>query len=131
MTSPLLSSARWLELWRYYQAGVVNTLFGFGLYAVLVHGGMNIFAAQIVSHFSGAAFNYVTYSRHVFRDAGPAKLRFALSYVVNYAISVAALAVLARAFASPYVAGLLATLITSLINYAMLKLAVFVVRRPA
>lgn len=123
-----LHSARLLELWRYGQAGLVNAIFGFAAYSAFVWLGLNIFAAQIAATILGIGFNYLTYSRHVFRDAGPAKLRFLLSYAVNYGISVAMLAVASRLVHSPYLAGFLAIAATAVINYFALKHLVF---RPA
>lgn len=120
-----LSRARLIELWRYYQMGLLNTGFGLGAYALLVWLGMNMFAAQLVSHLMGMGFNYFTYSRHVFRDAAPAKLRFVISYGVNYLLGLAALAGVSRFIASPYIAGLLAALIVSVINFFALKYLVF------
>lgn len=119
------SRARLLELWRYYQAGVINTAFGFGLYALLVWTGMNMFAAQLLSHCIGVAFNYFSYSRYVFREAGTAKLRFVLSYVFNYLMGLFALAAVAQVVASPYLAGFIAVVIVSVINYFVLKRFVF------
>lgn len=113
------------ELWRYYQAGVVNTAFGFGLYALLVRAGLNMFAAQAIAHCVGVAFNYLTYSRHVFRNAAPAKARFAASYAANYLLSVAVLALASQAVGSPYVAGAVATVLVSLVNYLALRHLVF------
>lgn len=61
---------------RFLQAGAINTLFGYALYASLVAIGLHIYLAQVVAHVIAVAFNYVTYSRHVFRGekvtAGPA-----------------------------------------------------------
>lgn len=119
------SRTRLLELWRYYQAGVINTAFGFGLYALLVWLGMNMFAAQLLSHCMGVAFNYLTYSRHVFRDAPAAKLRFVFSYAVNYLMGLAALAAASLVIASPYLAGAISVVIVSIINYFVLKQFVF------
>lgn len=120
-----VSRARLRELWRYYQAGIINTAFGLAAYSVLVWLGMNMFVAQFISHLMGMAFNYFTYSRHVFRDAAPAKLRFVLSYGVNYLVGLATLAVVARFIASPYLAGFVAAVIVSVINYFALKHLVF------
>jgi putative flippase GtrA len=120
-----LRSHRFVELFRYYQAGIVNTLFGLGAYAVLVWAGFGIYAAQLISHVLGMSFNYVTYSRHVFRDAGPAKARFVLSYAINYLLSLAALAVIAHLVNNPYIAGFLAAFIVSIVNYFALKHVVF------
>jgi putative flippase GtrA len=113
------------ELWRYYQAGVINTLFGFGLYALFVGAGLNMYVAQVIAHMLGVAFNYLTYSRHVFRDATPAKGRFALSYLGAYGLGVAVLALVSQWVASPYLAGAVATVIVSLVNYFALRHLVF------
>ena len=117
--------ARLAQIWRYYQAGILNAAFGFGLFALFVWLGLNLYLAQVVAHAIGVAFNYVTYSRHVFRAAGPAKLRFATSYMVNYLISLVTLAGADRLVQSDYLAGFLALVLTSFINYFVLKHWVF------
>ncbi len=117
--------ARWQQIIRYYQAGVVNLAFGYGLYAGLVALGVSAYPAQAIAHVLGMGFNYFTYSRHVFRDSGPAKLRFVISYAVNYVLSVASLAALKQVIDNDYLAGLLAAVIVSVINFAALKYLVF------
>lgn len=120
-----LSRAQWLELFRYYQTGIVNLAFGLGCYMLLVWAGMNIYAAQLTSHLLGMAFNYITYSRHVFRGSAPAKLRFVMTYGANYCVNLAVLAFIAQFVVSPYVAGAITALIVSVINYFALKFLVF------
>ncbi|RZJ99499.1 MAG: GtrA family protein [Novosphingobium sp.] len=120
-----VSRDRLFELWRYYQAGVINTAFGLGAYWLLVWLGLNMFVAQLISHTLGVGFNYLTYTRHVFRDAAPAKLRFALSYAGNYLVGLATLWVVAQFVINPYLAGLVAALIVSVVNYFALKHLVF------
>jgi putative flippase GtrA len=88
--------------------------------------GLGQYAAQFVAHVLGVAFNYVTYSRHVFRDAGPAKARFLLSYVVNYGLSVMCLVAVSLFTASPYVAGLASIVLVSILNFFLLKHLVFI-----
>ena len=121
-----LSSAR--RLWRYYQAGIVNTAFGYGLFALFVALGLNMYIAQIVSHLLGMAFNYFTYSRHAFHDSEVSKSRFIASYAVNYLLGLGALWAVSQAVASPYLAGFIAVAIVSLINYFILKHWVFTAR---
>ena len=116
------------RLWRYYQAGIVNTLFGYGVYAVLIKAGLWMYAAQLVAHLLGAAFNYFSYSRHVFHDSHASKLRFGMSYGLNYLLGLASLAAAAQLIRSPYVAGLVAISFVSLINYLILKHFVFTVK---
>ncbi|HKX77859.1 MAG TPA: GtrA family protein [Novosphingobium sp.] len=119
------SSASVARVWRYYKVGVINTLFGYGIYALLVSVGLKMYVAQIVGHIIGVVFNYFSYSRHVFQDAPASKLRFLLSYAFNYFVSLASLALAATIFSSPYVAGLLAMLIASIINFLVLRRYVF------
>ena len=116
------------RLWRYYQAGIVNTAFGYGLYALFVALGLNMYLAQIIAHLLGMTFNYFTYSRHAFHDSDVSKGRFILSYAVNYLLGLAALWAAAQVIASPYLAGFVAVVVVSLINYLVLKNWVFTVR---
>jgi putative flippase GtrA len=118
-------SERFIELVRYYQAGVVNTLFGLAGYSALIALGVNIYAAQLVSHVAGMGFNYLTYSRHVFRTSESVKTRFVASYAVNYAASLATLAALSLIISNPYAAGILSAFIVSVANYFALRLFVF------
>lgn len=117
------------QVFRFYQAAIVNTVFGISLYFLLVWLGLNIFAAQAISHVLGTAFNYFTYSRHVFRDAEPTKFRFVLSYIGSYLLNAGVLLLVSRFVASPYLAGLVTALIVSVLNFVVLKRLVF--RSPA
>ena len=119
------SANEWRRLWRYYQAGVVNTAFGFCLYALFVWMGMNIYLAQILSHTLGVVFNYFSYSRYAFADSQASKIRFGLSYIGNYFLGLACLAVVAQFIVSPYLAGLVSTLFVSLVNFFVLNKLVF------
>ncbi|SFR81704.1 GtrA family protein [Sphingomonas jatrophae] len=116
---------RFAELFRFYQAALVNTAFGFGTYALLVWLGLDLYVAQIIAQIAGVCFNYLTYSKHVFRDAQASTGRYILAYLVNYLVNLALLAFFDLFIRSPYAAGALATLFASLINYFALKHVVF------
>lgn len=113
------------ELVRFYQAAVLNTVFGIGAYLVLVALGVNMYAAQAIAHVMGMAFNYLTYSRHVFRDSKPAKTRFIASYGLHYLLGLAALAGISQFIDNPYIAGIGAALAVSVVNYFVLRNLVF------
>ncbi len=116
------------QLWRFLRVGVINTLFGYVLYAMLVAIGLQVFVAQIFGTIIAVAFNYFSYSRYAFDRAPLSRLRFLLSYALNYLVSLAALALSALILHSPYLAGLLATLVTATINFVVLRRYVFVSR---
>ncbi len=125
------SLAEWQRIFRYYQAGLVNTAFGFGLYALLVWAGLNLFVAQILAHIAGVAFNYVTYSRYAFADHRASKRNFVASYALNYLMNVAALWALHHVIASPYLAGFVTIVIVSALNYLVLRRFVFLPGKAA
>lgn len=122
---PRFTRASVQRVWRYYQTGIVNTVFGYAAYALLVSTGMNMFVAQVIAQILAVTFNYFSYSRHVFTGASASKLRFVLAYALNYAVSVASLAAAATVVASPYLAGLLALLFASTVNFIVLRRFVF------
>ena len=117
------------EIIRYYQVGIINTIFGIVMYSLFVYLGMNLFAAQLSAHVLGMIFNYFMFRQHVFKSARPNLLRFIGSYTVNYGVSLTFLALFHQFVASPYGAGFLAMAAASVVNYLMLKRFVF--RTPA
>lgn len=113
------------QLVRFYQAALVNTAFGFGVYALLIWLGLNLYLAQICAQIVGMTFNYLTYSRHVFRDSAGDKRSFVAAYVLNYLVNLVFLFLFDHVVRSDYAAGLGATLCASLLNYFVLKHLVF------
>jgi len=115
-----------IQLVRFYQAAIVNTVFGFGVYSFFVFIGIPMLVAQAVSHVFGVAFNYVTYSRYVFRDQKGSIPKFIFSYVAGGLLNFFLLFLLGRYLTSPYVAGLSSMILTSLVLYFLLSRLVFI-----
>lgn len=113
------------RLIRYYGVGAINTAFGFGLYSLLVFLGLNLFLAQLVAVICGTAFNYFTYSRHVFTGDRRSPLAFVGAYAVNYFLGFGLLALIHMFVKNPYAAGFIGLLIGTAINYFILRRFVF------
>lgn len=109
----------------------MNTAFGYGLFALFVWLGLNIFVAQIVSHVLGMTFNYFTYSKYAFAGHKASRVNYIASYGANYLVNLAVLWGFDQFIHSPYLAGALTVLIASVINYFVLKQFVFTARDPA
>jgi putative flippase GtrA len=120
-----MNRQRIFEIMRYLCAGLVNTAFGFGLYAALLRAGLDRYTAQAIGYVLGTAFNYFTYSRGVFVGSAPAKARFVLAYAGNYGLNVAGLWLASRLLPNPYAAGALTTLGVVALNYLVLRRLVF------
>ena len=119
------------ELWRYYSAGLVNTAFGYGLYALLIWLHVNIFVAQIIAHVCGAAFNYMMFRLHVFRGQQANLASYVGTYAFSYVLNLAILAGFHRIIRSDYLAGFLTVVVVSVLNYFILKRFVFRSRSPS
>lgn len=119
---------KWLnliEIIKYYQAGILNSVFGLGLYSAFIKLGLNIYFSQLLSHIIGVSFNYIIYRNHVFKNSEPAKFKFLISYVINYFISLIVIFPVSKFVKSPYLIGVVTIFIASFINYFALKFFVF------
>lgn len=120
-----IHSERVAELWRYYKVGVINTIFGFGVYALLVLCHVEIYLAQILAHLLGMTFNYFMFKMHVFHGSTPSLGSYIGAYTFNYVMGLAFLALFHHFVPSPYLAGFLSILTVSTVNYFILKRFVF------
>ena len=118
----------WLPVLRYYAVGILNMIFGYVLFVVLVAIGMQVFAAQAVGYVIGVAFNYFTYSRLAFSGQQANRVSYVGSYILNYLLSVFLLWSILKIVDSPYLAGIFVTVLVSAINYLVLKKFVFAPR---
>jgi putative flippase GtrA len=114
-----------VELWRYGHVGLLNTAFGYGLYALLVYLGLNLYVAQIVGQIIGAGFNYLTYRGLVFRGSRSSLRAYVGAYAFNYLMGLTFLALAHHFIPSPYLAGFVAVVAVAGINYLVLRRFVF------
>jgi putative flippase GtrA len=110
---------------RFYGVGIINTVFGYSLFFLLIATGLNIYIAQAVGHLIGMTFNYVMFRRHVFTDSAPAIRRYLAAYGVNYLLGLGLIALFSRFMQSPYAIGASAAVTASVINFAVLRFLVF------
>ncbi len=84
---------------RFLLVGLVNTLFGFGLFALLIFGfgDSSYLMAAIVSHIAATTVSFLLNRTVVFRRSGPVIpdfVRFQVTYVVVLGINLVLLTVL-------------------------------------
>ena len=81
---------------RFLGVGVLNTLFGYGIYAGLVYIGLPYLVALFIATIAGVIFNYFSFGRLVFkaRDGWTIFAKFLAAYVIVYAINAVLLSVL-------------------------------------
>jgi len=76
----------WTRGLRFLATGLLNTAFGYAVYAALVALGLGYLPALALATVIGVAFNYQSYGRLVFRAGGGSRafVRFVLAYAATY-----------------------------------------------
>jgi len=106
-------------------AGVFNTAFGYGVYALCVAAGLDPSLSVVVSTIAGVAFNFRTLGA-VFAAQGFARLpHFIAVYAVLTPLNVGLLQLAQSAGANPYLGGALALAVVVPMTYLAMRLLVF------
>ena len=102
MTKALTHSGTLGRFLRFLAVGVVNTGFGYAVYAGLILLGMTPQPALALAFAMGILWNYMTHARLVFGTSGIAKLvPYAAAYAVIYTINALTLGQALKAGMSP------------------------------
>jgi putative flippase GtrA len=105
---------------------MLNTAFGYGVYAVLVWFGFGPRLASLIALVAGILFNFQSVGRLVFRRDGRGRfVWFVAVYAVVYAVNLAALEVFFALGAGPYLAQALALPVIAVSSYELNKRWVF------
>jgi putative flippase GtrA len=111
---------------RFLIVGIVNTLFGYSIFAVLVFAGVHYAAALLCATVLGVLFNFKTVGTFVFRSHDNRLIfRFVATYVVVYGLNVAGVRLMTSLGADTYVAGAVMLLPTAVVSFVLNKIFVF------
>jgi putative flippase GtrA len=121
-----LSSLRLRQLERFIFAGLLNTAFGFLIYAGLVWMGFPVWATVALSMLGALVFNYLTYGGIVFKGLSWRNFpRFMLFYVCLAGLNTAALHVMVLWSFGPFVSQAVLVVPLAVISYLGLTFFVF------
>ena len=111
---------------RFLAVGVLNALFGYGLFAALLFADLHYSVALLLATTGGVLFNFKTTGRLVFgsRD-NRLVFRFVTVYGAVYAVNVALLKALLAAGLDPYAAGALLVLPVAGLAFVLMRRFVF------
>lgn len=111
---------------RFIAVGVVNTLFGYGIYALLIYLGLNYMVAVLFATVAGVLFNFKTIGRYVFKSSDSSLLlKFIIVYSIIYGINVGLIWLFSLWNIDYYTAGFLAIVPCAAISFILNKLFVF------
>ena len=90
----ILNIGRSERMFKFLGVGVLNTLFGYSIYAGLVFVEIPYLVALLIATFVGVIFNYFSIGRLVFKAAGGWFVfgKFIMAYTIVYLLNAALLA---------------------------------------
>ena len=107
--------------------GILNTIFGYSVYWILLHLGLHFSLAALVATSLGVIFNYNTTGKLVFKAKGNSFLiKFILVYVVLYFINVGGLKILNLLGVGFAIGGLIMIVPLAMLSFTLNKKLVFV-----
>jgi putative flippase GtrA len=113
-------------LTRFLLVGLLNSLFGYSLFALLLFAGFHYTIATLIATILGVLFNFKTIGVFVFNDANNSRIfKFILVYTVTYLINIACLKVFSLLSIDLYLAGLLLLAPMAFLTFAMNRRFVF------
>ena len=111
---------------RFLLVGVLNTLFGYTMFALFIFSGVHYSLASLFSTILGVLFNFRTTGRLVFNNRNNSLLwRFSLVYTVVYGCNVGLLRVMDGYSIDMYVAGAVVVFPLALLSFFLNKRFVF------
>lgn len=118
---------------RFVFVGIINTVFGVGLYCLFIYLGISYHLSVFFSTILGILFNFKTIGTFVFKNKNNRLLfRFVLSYVIVYFINIGIIHLfLSIISVGEYLAGIMATPIVAIISFFLQRRFVFISRKSS
>ena len=114
------------EFIRFVLVAILNTLFGYGVYSLLVFVGLHYSVATLGSTILGVLFNFKTYGVLVFKNTNNSLIfRFVLVYCVVYLCNIGGISLFKAIGLSSYVAGAIMVVPVGLLGFVLNKMFVY------
>jgi putative flippase GtrA len=118
--------AQVVELSSFIATGMLNTCFGYCVYALMVLAGFRPPTALLIATVMGVAFNFFTFGKVVFKRLNWRRVpQFLVIYAVNYLGSIWILSAVQKYIRSPYLAYLVVIPFSVTFLYLALRRFVF------
>jgi len=105
--------------------GILNTVFGYAVFAILIFAGLHYTLAVLLSTCLGVLFNFKTIGKIVFKNSDIRLIfKFIGVYVIQYFCNIGLIKIFLL-FLNIYLAGAFSTLFCAIISYTLNKYFVF------
>lgn len=107
-------------------AGVINTIFSYILFALLVYFGVKYWVATILCYLIGLLFNYKTIEKIAFNDANKKSFKyFILIFIFQCGLNIGLLTMLLHMGINEYLAAWIVVIPLAIVGYVLNKKYVF------
>lgn len=114
------------QLFRFLAVGILNTLFGYSLYALLIYLGLEYTYALLFATIAGVLFNFHTIGRLVFQSRDKRLIgKFFAVYAITFCGNLLLIKLMVRFGLSAYLAGAFAIIPTTILSFLLNKFFVF------
>jgi putative flippase GtrA len=114
------------QVFKFFVVGIVNTLFGYGVYITIISLGYHYITAIIFSNITGALFNFKSLGSIVFNDPDNSKIwKFITVYLVITLLNYLFVSILNNHGVSTWMAGLICLLPLAASSFILNKFFVF------
>lgn len=114
------------QFFKFLVAGILNTAFGYGLFAALLTIGLHYSISLALSTILGILFNFKSFGKIVFKSKGNKNfIRFLSVYFIGYLVNLSGLALIMKIGISSLFAGAAMVLPSALLTYFLQKKFVF------
>ena len=113
---------------KFLSAGVLNTVFGYSVYAVLLFIKVHYLVALFVATVAGVVFNYISFGRIVFNGHGGWFVfgKFVIAYALIYVVNAVLLRILMAYFLlNPYLGQVICIPISILLSWLLMNYWVY------
>lgn len=116
------------RIFKFLSVGVLNTVFGYAVYAILIFVNVPYLTALFVATVAGVVFNYFSFGQMVFHGHSGWFVfgKFVIAYGVVYAVNAAFLRVLTKDFLfSPYVGQVICIPLSVVLSWLLMNYWVY------
>ena len=116
------------KITKFIGVGLMNTIVGYAIYALLVFAKIPYFAALLMATVAGVTFNYFSIGKLVFKSGGGLVIyyKFIAAYVIIYLINVIGLILAIKFFkSSPYFGQALCVPPSAVLSWLLMNYWVF------
>lgn len=118
------------EFIRFLFVGVINTIFGYSLFSLMIYLQMHYSLASLISTIAGIVFNFKTTGNFVFNNKNNRLfIKFVLVYAVIYLLNIFLLSLLKKCGLNDYLSGAILLFPLALVAFILNKFIVYRVKK--